>query len=194
MSVFPGPGIPFPPKVTAPERPREVVIAAYLLAGASAFWLAAMLATLFAMPQYERHYADLAQSPDGGVPAVMLLSATVFIGLLAVALFVLLGVLDATGRPAARVLTWVFGGLAVGAAALTLGSGAFAGIAWHRWLMNGTAIVTLAFVLAAIVLLALPRSGEYFRRSRETRQALARLAYYARYQPAPWPGPGHMPG
>lgn len=178
-----------PQSIPAPERPRAVSVAAFLLVGAAAFWLAAMIATMFAVPQYERHYVELAQSPDGGLAAVMLLAFGAAIAMLAAALFVLLGALDANGRPAARIQTWIFGGLAVGAAGLILGTGVFTGIGWHQWLMNSIAVVTLCFLPSAMLLLALPSSSAYFRRSREHRRANARRLHLARYGFPPGPTP-----
>jgi small-conductance mechanosensitive channel len=172
---------PAPQPQAAPERPRSVLAATYLLGGAAAFWLAAMIATMFAMPQYERHYTEIARTPDGGALAVFGLALTAGLALIGAALFILLAFLDAFGRPAARVLSWVFGGLAIAVAGLILLSEAFTGVAWHQWLMNGIAIVTLAFLTAAVVLLGMPVSSQYFRRSKEHRQERARLAQWARY-------------
>ena len=46
MTAFAMPYPPVPELVPAPQRPRGVFAAAYLLAGAAAFWLAAMAATM----------------------------------------------------------------------------------------------------------------------------------------------------
>jgi hypothetical protein len=182
----------------APARPRSVLAATYLLGGAAAFWLASMIATMFAMPQYERHYTEIARTPDGGALAVFGLALTAGLALIAAALFVMLAFLDAFGRPAARVLSWVFGGLAIAVAGLVPLSEAFTGVAWHQMLMNGVAIVTLALLTAAVVLLGVPASSAYFRRSQEHRQERARLAQWARYgfvpmAPAPPAGPQPAP-
>lgn len=191
MHTLPWPVAPGP--VPAPERPRGVFAAAYLLAGAAALWLTAMTATMFVIPQYERHYAESTQSSDGGLLAVGLLFLAAGVAVLAAALFVLLAFLDAHGRPAARVLTWVFGGLAFGAAVLILSSGMFVGISWHQWLMNGIAVVTLVLLSIALVLLALPSSSAYFRRSREHRHINAQRAHLARYGMLPTSMAGYAP-
>jgi hypothetical protein len=179
---------PAPVPAAAPERPPSVFAAAYLLSGASAFWLSGSIATIFAIPQYSRYYGDRQQDPVAGSLAALLLIIAALVALAAVAPSVLLAVLDAQGRRAARVLTWIFGGVAVCVAGCLLLFGVFGAIPWHRWLMTGTAVLTLVFVPATGVLLALPSSGRYFRAAREYREAHRPRA--RAYPPA---GPGYPP-
>ena len=185
------PRIPVP-AIAAPARPTGVLAAAYLLSGASAFWLAAAIATLFAIPQYSRFYGDLEQDPDAGTRAAFLLVTAAIFAALAAGPSILLAVLDALGRPAARVLTWIFGGLAVCVAGSILLLDLFVAIPWHRWLMTGTAVLTLVFVLATGVLLGLHSSGEYFRAARQARAA-RRAAARLTGAPSHRPSPGYLP-
>ncbi|HEY1177072.1 MAG TPA: hypothetical protein VGF17_13025, partial [Phytomonospora sp.] len=139
----------------APPRPRGVFAASYLLTGSAAFWLAAAVATLFALPQYERYAGDLARDPDAGAGAVVLLIlfATGAIG--AAGLAVLLAFLDERGRGPARVLTWILGAFAICVAGAFLLFDPFTVTTWHHVLMTGSSILTLVLVIAVVVLLAL---------------------------------------
>ncbi|GAB2962647.1 hypothetical protein GCM10027280_59370 [Micromonospora polyrhachis] len=191
------------PAVTAPRQPLSLFVAAYLLSGASALWLTAAIATLFAIPQYSRYYGDREQNADAGVLAALLLIVAVVVAVLAVGLSILLALLDAHGRPAGRVLTWIFSVVAVVIAGSILMLDLFAPIPWHRWQMAGTAVLTLGVMAATGVLLMLPSSSAYFRAARDfrtARQAAIRLArqqagYYRRpgYPPAPYPPAGPAP-
>ncbi|MEV0650783.1 hypothetical protein AB0I28_36565 [Phytomonospora sp. NPDC050363] len=175
--------VPFGPP--PPQRPRGVFAAAYLLAGSGAFWLAAAIATLFAIPQYERHHSDLAQDPSAGVGVTLLLILFATGAFAAAGTAVLLAVFDAKGRPAARVMTWILGGLAVGVALALLLLDPFTATAWHRGLMIGASVLTLVSTSVVIVLLGSRSSGGYFRGVRWARMAAARAAYAARYRPVP---------
>lgn len=172
-----------------PSRPRVVFAAAYLLAGSAAFWFASAVATLFALPEYDRHHSDLAQDPTAGTGAVLLLVLFATGAFGAAGLALLLAFLDAQGRPAARVLTWILGGFSVCVAGSLLLVDPFTATGWHHALMLGASVLTLVLVGAVVVLLALRSSGGYYRAVRMARQAAARLAYAARYGPAPaYPG------
>lgn len=170
-----------------PARPSQVFIAAYLFSGASALWLTAGLATLFAIPEYARHYADLNQDASAGTVASVLLVLVALAAAAGTGLALLLSLLGAAGRSPARTLIYVLGGIAVAVATVLLPLDLFSAIPWHRWLMVGVAALTLILVVASGVLLALPASRTWFRQAREAR--LARQPALA----APYPGYPPMP-
>lgn len=165
-------------------RPRSVLVAVYLLAGMVAFWLTAAIATLFALPQYDRHHTDLAQDPTAGAGVAFLLVLFVVCAVIASGLSIPLVFLDAGGRPAARTLTWILGGVAGCIALILLLLDPFDAISWHRWLMTGTSLITVTFTATMTVLIARRSSGEYFRDVHAARQAM-RFARTARYWPVP---------
>lgn len=215
-TVVPGPPAPAPRPAPTPTAPTAVFVAGYLLCGAAALWLSAAIATLYAIPHYQRYYGDRAQDADAGRLAGLLLGVAVVTAVLGVGVALLLALSDARGSAGGRVLTWIFAGVAGCVSGAVLLLDLFAAVAWHRWLMTGTALLTLGFVLATSVLLALPRSTGYVRAVRQARverRAALRLARQAagrtlRYAPPPrpyptpgpyaqpyrWPGhPGHQP-
>ncbi|MGA8114844.1 MAG: hypothetical protein WCA46_14355, partial [Actinocatenispora sp.] len=146
-----------------PDRPAGVSVATFLLSGAAAFWLAAAIATLFAIPQYARHVQDVEQNPDAGTGATVLLALFAFVAVSGAVIAILLAVFDAHGRTTARILTWVYAGLTVCVATVILLADPFTGVLWHHWLSLGVAVLTLALTVAVTVLLALPVATRYYR-------------------------------
>jgi hypothetical protein len=187
-----------PARPPAPSAPPGVLAAAYLIAGAAACWISAAIAGLFAIAQYTRHYTDLRQDPSSGKAVAALFVTGAVLAVLAAAPTILLAVLDAQGRPAARVLTWIFSvvGLAVAAAVLLLDM--FTALPWYRWVTAGTAVATLLFLLAGGILLMTPPAGRYFRAARDHRAAArpVPMVYPPRpFYPAqpPYPPPPQPP-
>ncbi|GLZ78110.1 hypothetical protein Afil01_29170 [Actinorhabdospora filicis] len=164
-----------------PRPPMTVALASWLCSGTAALWLAALVATVFAAPEYTRAVSAAEQNPDAGAAVTLLVMVFAVMAVPAMAASVLLAVLTARGHATARVLTWVQGAAAACVAGLVPLTGIFTAIGWHRWLMDAVAVLTLGLVAATLILLSLQRSSAYFRRARAARQALARVAYLARY-------------
>jgi len=177
--------------VTAPRRPGSLLASLYLYAGASAFWLAAAVATLFAIPEYRRHYSDLAQSAEAGAVATLLLLLAAGLAVCGVLVTVLLTLLDGYGWSGARAMTWVYTGLSVLVAGTVVLADPFAAIPWHRWLMTGTAVLTALLLAGGAVLLAGPASGRFFREYRAARQRIAAQRRAARHRQPFRPGPAY---
>jgi hypothetical protein len=165
-----------------PQRPGSLVASLYLVGGAAAFWLAAAFATLFAIPQYVRHYADLDQDVDAGSVAAFLLGLSAVIAIVGAAIAVLLVWLDAYGWSAARVLTYVYSGLSAVVAVALVVSHPFSGIVWHDRLMTATTVLTLLLLAGAIVMLMRPASRQFFRDYSAIRQEAANQRRAARLQ------------
>ena len=170
--------------MSVPRRPASLVTSLYLFGGAAAFWLAAALATLFAIPQYSRYYGDLNQDVDAGSIATALLVLAAVMAAVGAALVVLLLWLDAYGWSAARVLTYVYSGLSLVVALVLLLSNPFSGIAWHDRLMIAITVLTMLLLLGAIVLLMRPASAQFFRDYRSVRREAANQRREARLRQA----------
>ncbi|MEV6495464.1 hypothetical protein AB0M20_43635, partial [Actinoplanes sp. NPDC051633] len=90
------------------KRPGDFA-ASLLLSGAAAVWLTAAIATLFAGPQYARHYVDLAQDPAADTRTRLVLIAGVVLMMIAAAAAIgVAAALGAVGSPVIRRLTWIF--------------------------------------------------------------------------------------
>ncbi|MDP9795319.1 membrane protein YdbS with pleckstrin-like domain [Catenuloplanes nepalensis] len=182
--------------MTAPlRRPDGVTGAAYLFSGAAAVWASAAFASFFAVPQYQRHYGDLRESADAALIAGLLLGAGGVVALVVAGLAVLLALLDLSGRPGARTITYLLGALAFVFCVVVVAFDVFAAVPWHRWLMIGAALLTAGLVIAAGVLLALPSSRGWFRLAAQQRAVRAAQARLARQQPIyPFYPPMRPPG
>lgn len=144
----------------------------------------------------EQAYADFPELRDlAGVSAAIGLGVGLVIAVLFAAGFVTLGVLDSKGKNAARIVTWVLAGIGVccfgvGAAG-SAANGLLSGIggtsggqgpdpaelqraisdALPGWFYPATTTVNVLSLLASIaviVLLALPKSNEFFRKPQQT--------------------------
>lgn len=180
--------------MSAIARPGSLLTSIYLYVGASVFWLSAAIATLFAIPQYRRHYGDLAQDADAGSIAVLLLLLLAGVAVLGVAVAAVLTLLTGHGWSGARSLTWVYSGLAALVAGTLVLSDPFSAVRWHRWLMTGTAVLTVLMLAGGAVLLARPASGRFFRDHRAARQnRVARRRAAAYHQQPQRYGPAYPP-
>jgi hypothetical protein len=117
---------------------------ALLLSGAPAFWLAAAIATLFAGPQYARHYVDLRQDQRASSMVGMVVVGAVVVMMAAAVTGILVAVRGTT------VTTRVFVALAGVVAVVVLLVGAPGGVAWHARMMTGTAVLTLLLLATAV--------------------------------------------
>jgi len=144
----------------------------------------------------EQAYADFPELHDiASVSAAIGLIVNLIIAVLFVAGFITLGVLDSKGKNAARIITWVLAGIGVccfgvgaaGSAANSLLSGiggtsggqgpdpaelqraisdALPG--WFYPAATTVSVLSLLASIAVIVLLALPKSNEFFRKPQQT--------------------------
>ncbi|MFY1688744.1 hypothetical protein [Plantactinospora sp. WMMB782] len=183
---------PANPAPTARPRPGTVTNASYLLYLAAAL-IAVSAAVSFATvgtvsTVYREAYAGSSlEGADGFVVGTTVVSAILQL-LIAIAL-VALALLNNQGRNGARIATWVVAGLGVCCTGLGVGGTAFSGMgtgggsaadvpdpaevqrrleaelpSWSAPLTLICSIVALLALVAAIILLALPASNEFFRK------------------------------
>lgn len=176
--------VPTPPP---PRPPTTILLAAWLFAGTSAFWLSAAIATLFAVPDYAWHFAAAGGSEKAGTSVVQLVLIAVVFAVPVAAASALLGAFGARGGTGVRALTWFVGCTALGLSAILLPLSPYPA-SWHRWVMNLVAIVTVLLVAATLTLLTLRPSRAFFHATRDARLAATRAAWAARMarQPVQW--------
>ncbi|MEQ4300735.1 hypothetical protein ABNF97_04955 [Plantactinospora sp. B6F1] len=209
---------PANPASTARPRPGTVTIATYLLyltAAMLAVTAAVGFATLGAISTAFRdaYAGTAAEGAEGFAVAVTAFGAVLQL-LIAIGL-VVLGVLNNQGRNAARIATWVVGGIGVCCTGLGLAGTATSGMStggaedlpdtaeiqrrleaevpsWSEPVTTVLSIIALLALLGAIVLLALPASNEFFRKQPPGWEPPVPGAAYPE-QP-PYPGQPSTPG
>jgi len=131
------------------KRPGDLVVS-LLLSGASALWLAAAVATLFAGPQYSRYYIDLEQDPSASIQTRMVLIGAVLLMMAAAGVGIVVAALGpgSHGSPV-RMLTRAFQAVAAVAAVVVIVASAPAEVTWHARFMTGTAVLTLLLLATA---------------------------------------------
>lgn len=179
--------------MSSPVRPAPVTVAVYLLFLSAVMQLVsgvAALATYHArLAGYTHAYAGTNMAKQVRWVTLPVLSGGVLAIIVAI-LWVVLGVLVNRGNRIARILTWVFGGVAVlcsagGAASGEFSEGIYNNTAdtatgesaqrvydsiqaalpdWYTPVTTFMSFVGVAGVLLAVVLLAFPSSQPYFRR------------------------------
>ena len=187
---------------TSPEAPRTkpttvnvAVILLYFVAAVS------LISTILALSNYSAYkegyakaYEGTSQAGNEGTAAVSAVVVPAIISILLVVIFVICAILVSRGNRVGRILTWVFGGLAL----CCTGTGfALAGLAksayetsqkndpslpsysqlesdinsslpsWYSGVTLTLSILTIAAIVVAIILLALPASHPYFRKREE---------------------------
>jgi hypothetical protein len=177
--------------------PAVVTLACRLLYVAAAASLLSLILTLSQLGASKRAYreafAGTSMESAAQVSAVAEAVFAVFLGLLFGIGFVVLAILIGRGRNPARILTWVAAGLAVcvsgcGLVLDAVGAGGFVADggaegaptsqeiqqalndAWPGWYQPALItidVISLAALLAAVVLLALPAANAFFRRTPE---------------------------
>lgn len=175
----------------AGQRPGSVTISSFLL------FLTAVLLAVGAIiglttagtvsRVFESAYAGTSAEGIGAIAvATVVISAVV--QLLIAAGFVVLGLLNNRGKNAARITTWVIGGIGVCCTGIGLGGNSFGGVgaaggtqdlpdpqevqrmleaelpSWNQSVTTTLSVISLLALLAALILLALPASNEFFRR------------------------------
>jgi hypothetical protein len=204
-----------PAASAARTRPGTVQIATYLLyltAGIFALTSIVSLATVGTVRDVVRDvYAGTSvEGMEGLVTASTIVGAVV--QLLFAAGFVVLALLNSRGHNAARITTWVVGVLGLCCVGVSLGSGALntmntgstgdapsgaeladrlsAEVGWLQPFTTATSLISLLALLAAMILLALPPSNEYFRKPQASWEPPVPGGAYPGYPPA---SPGYPP-
>lgn len=207
------PGSPAP---TARVRPGSVTIASYLLYLTAVLFAASAIITFSTLGTLDKVFTDAyagtaAEGTEGFVIVVSVVGAVVQL-VIALAL-VVLALLNNQGRNAARITTWVVGGLGLCCAGLGLAGNAVNGMgagstgtsgdlpdaqaiqdrleaelpSWSGPLTLVFSIVMFLALLGAIILLALPASNSYFKRPAAGWEPPVPGAAYPGQQP-PYPG------
>jgi hypothetical protein len=186
---------PMYPGAPAPNaRPTTVSVSSYLLYAAAALSLIGSILTLTTIGRTSGVYRDLyAGTAAEGMESVILVATVggVVINVLFAVGLALLGVFNSRGRQAARVTTWVVGGIALCCSGLGLAGTAATGAletsaasggpsarevqdrldavvpGWYGPATTTLSLLTLLALVAALILLALPASNAYFRSRRQ---------------------------
>ncbi|WP_213012928.1 hypothetical protein [Paractinoplanes toevensis] len=134
-------------------------------------------------------YADTTLSDSADTIITAFYAGGAVVNLLLGALFAVLGAFDSRGKNWARILTWVFGGIALCCVGAGLGSSSISGSletsadtaggptpeevqrrldealpSWFTPVGTTITVIVLIALLAVIILLALPKSNEFFRK------------------------------
>jgi NADH:ubiquinone oxidoreductase subunit 6 (subunit J) len=142
---------------------------------------------------YEKAYANTSIANQAGTAAVTVIVSGVIALVLAV-IFLVLAILDGKGNRVGRILTWVFGGIALCCLGSAFGLSSFAKSnyentrehnqdlppydqlqhdinsslpSWYTPVTTILGIVVLLAIIVTIILLALPASNAYFRKRDE---------------------------
>jgi hypothetical protein len=186
---YAAPGYPPP---AAKTRPAVVTVASYLLYLVAAFEVInaiLVFATLNTVKDAINDlYANTSLNNDGGTVIAVAYSIGAGINVLFALGFVILGLLDSRGKNGARITTWVVGGISLCCVGAGLGSSALTGSlrngstrtgpsqseiqsrladalpSWYTPVTTTITVVTLLAILGIIILLALPASGDFFRK------------------------------
>jgi hypothetical protein len=178
-------------------RPTTVNVAVILLYVAAALEIINAIASIASYSAfndaYKAAYAGTTLENQSGGAAVQVI-ATVIISLVLAAIFIVLAILDGRGNRVGRILTWVFGGLALCCTAGAFGLSSFGKSAYDAQRENNPSLPTydqlqdnisnalpswytpvttiagigvLLAVILVIILLALPASNPFFRKRTE---------------------------
>jgi hypothetical protein len=176
-------------------RPGTVAVAVILLCVAAALEVINVIIAIATYGDfknaYEKAYAGTSLQGQTGTATITVIVGVV-IGLVLAAIFVVLAVLDNKGNRIGRILTWVFGGLALCCLGSSFALGALGKSAydasrktnpdlpsydqfqntinselpsWYTPVTTTIGIVVLIAVVVVIILLALPASNGYFRKT-----------------------------
>ncbi|GIF24814.1 hypothetical protein BJ973_007075 [Actinoplanes tereljensis] len=167
-------------------------------------------------------YANTTLSDNADTIITAFYAGGAIVNLLLGALFAVLGAFDSRGKNWARIVTWVFGGIALCCVGAGLGSSSISGSletsgdtaggptpdeiqqrldaalpSWFTPVGTTITVIVLIALLAVIILLALPKSNEFFRKQPTADQWGQPVPGYP--QPGyPQPGypqyPGQAPG
>jgi hypothetical protein len=210
-----------PAASAARERPSSVSVSSYLLMLVAALQVINLvIAGLFfgdVRDAYKQAYAgtEVANQAEtiGSIAAI----GGAVIGLLVAAGLVILALLNNRGKNPSRIVTWVVGGLFLCCSGLGLASSALVDRVgmnnantngpdpaelqralderlpnWYQPVTTTIGVLSVLSLLTALILLALPRSNEFFRRPQPTWEPPVPGSGYPGYPPAG--GQGGQPG
>jgi hypothetical protein len=212
-----------PAAPAARERPSTVTISSYLLMLVGVLQVINVILALAFVGKIRDVTRELyaGTSAEGaedfavfGVVIAALIPLLLGIGL------IVLAILNNRGKNASRITTWVVGGIAACCFGANVLGSAFNNFAtrggggdvpsgeelqrrldevlpgWYQPLSTTLIAISLLAVLAALILLALPRSNEFFRRPQAAWEPPVPGSAYPGYPPPGGPGgaPGEQPG
>jgi hypothetical protein len=215
-----------PAAPAARNRPTSVTVSSYLLilvAVLQVIGLGVALSVLNATREaYKEAFAGTSMADQAETFAVGTLIVTAVIGLLVAAGLIVLALINNRGKNASRIVTWVLGGLYVccqGVGLAFSAAGSAVGMnnsdnanapsqeeirrvlderlpSWYEPVSLALGVITVLALLAALILLALPSSNEFFRRPQTTAwEPPVPGSSYPGYPPPGGPGaPGGQPG
>lgn len=214
-----------PAAPAARERPSTVTISSYLLMLVAALQVIGLIVALsVAGPTreaYKEAFAGTEMAEQATTFATAALIGTAVVGLLVAIALVVLAILNNRGKNPSRIVTWVLGGLFLccSGAGLVIGAtGAFGMDGgnrangpdqatvqraidkhlpdWYQPVSKTLGVIALLALLTALILLALPRSNEFFRRRQAAWEPPVPGSQYPGYPPSAGPGgaPGQQPG
>lgn len=184
---------PYPAAPPVKARPSTVTISSYLLYLVAALQVVGLIAVLSVMGTMQQVYRDAYEGTAAeGMEAIITVSLLggAILSLLIAAGLVVLGLLNNRGKNPARIVTWVLGGIFLccvgGGLAVNAAGNAFTGgvptdpnmpdpaqvqrnldaalPGWYDPVSTLLSVVGLLALLAALILLALPPSNEFFRK------------------------------
>ena len=208
-------------------RPASVTISSYLLYLVAALQVVGLVLAISmlgpTMEVYEEGFAGTPMAEQAGLFATVGLVVGVGFGVLLAVGLVVLAVLNNRGKNAARIVTWVVGGLflcclgggltiSATGNALDFGSGGANGPdqaeierlledrlpSWYMPADLTLDVLAFLALLAALILLALPASNEFFRRPQTVWEPPVPGSTYPAYPGSGYPGyppagPGYPP-
>ncbi|RKR89113.1 hypothetical protein BDK92_3450 [Micromonospora pisi] len=204
----------------ARPRPSTVTIAGYLLylvAGLQVVQLVLSLSVLDTFNDvFDEAYAGTDMADAGAAFGSASLIGGAVVGLVVAAGLVVLALLNNRGKNPARIVTWVLGGLffccSIAGLGLTAAGSALAPSStdantpdqaeiqrllderlpgWYNPLTLTLSVITVLALLAALVLLALPPSNEFFRKPQPVWEPPVPGAAYPAYPQAGYPQAGY---
>jgi hypothetical protein len=213
-----------PTSPAARARPGSVTVSSYLLYLYAALGLIGVAVNLSQIGTTSDVYRDAYEGTDAeGFETFYTVSSVVIavIGLLFAVAFVVLAIFNNRGKNPSRIVTWVLGGISlccsgIGLAGSALGSSMNFGSpsdsdlpdaseiqqrledalpGWYMPVSLILSVIGLLALLAALILLALPPSNEFFRKPAPAWEPPVPGAAYPAYPPAPTatPAPGAPP-
>jgi hypothetical protein len=166
MTAAPFPAAAVPPKPAVMQRlpqPGVVFVACYLLAGMAALRVVAAVAAFFVVPEFTWIYSEQYGDEERGQAMAFGVAVLGILSLFVAAIYVVLAILDGHGLNWARILTWVVGGITVLSLLLILAIDVYDEVPWYQRLTGFIAWMSLGFVVASLVLLALPPAHRYYK-------------------------------
>ncbi|MEW2384075.1 hypothetical protein AB0873_18570 [Micromonospora sp. NPDC047707] len=211
-----------PHQQSARVRPSVVTISSYLLMFYAALSVLSLIIGLSTLGTFQDVYRDAFAGTEAegseGVIAFALVGGSIVSLLFAVGL-VVLALLNNRGKNVARIITWVVGGIALCCSGLAL-AGTAAGNAmggqtsgdvpsqeeinrrldealpsWYEPVTLLLTVLSIIALLAALILLALPKANEFFRKQEPAWEPPVPGAAYPAYPSTPGqPGYPQTPG